>query len=113
MALDYGNGGSYTVRMAGPFGSGGGSSVKLTQITLPATAWKGGESPFSQVVEIDKVSVNSKVDLQPDVELLETLRDKDISLVAKNDAGVVTVYAIGEKPTADLTMQVSITEVVA
>jgi hypothetical protein len=112
MAQAYGNGGGFTVRMAGPVATGGTTS-KLADIVIPASGWKGGESPFSQVVEIDKVSVNSKVDLQPDVELLETLRDKDISLVAKNDAGVVTVYAIGEKPTADLTMQVSITEVVA
>lgn len=112
MVQTYGSGNGFTVRMKGPVATGG-TTCKKAVITIPAADWKGGESPFSQVVEIDKVSVNSKVDLQPDASLLETLRDKDISLVAENDAGVVTVYAIGEKPTADLTMQVSITEVVA
>lgn len=113
MALDYGNGGSYTARMAGPFGSGGGSSVKLTQITLPAAAWKGGESPYSQVVTVEGISVNSMVDLQPSVEQLEIFHDKDIAFTTENEGGVVTVYAIGDKPTNDYTIQATIMEVIA
>ncbi len=109
MALEYGTGGGITVSMAGPFG-GSATAVKLTEITLLAANWKGGESPYSQVVEVEGVSVNSKVDLQPSVEMLN---DKVIAFSTENDGGVVTVYAIGDKPTNDCTIQATIVEVVA
>lgn len=113
MALDYGTGGNYTVSMAGPFAGNGGSTVKLTEVTLLAANWKGGESPYSQVVAVEGVSVNSMVNLQPSVEQLEIFHDKDIAFTTENDGGVVTVYAIGDKPTNDYTIQATLVEVVA
>ena len=113
MAQQYGEGGSITVTMEGPFSGGGGSSARLTEINLLASEWKGGESPYSQVVAVDKVSVNSMVNLQPSVEQLEIFHDKDIAFTTENDGGVVTVYAIGDKPTNDYTIQATIMEVTA
>ena len=112
MALQYGSGSSISVAMEGPFG-GSGTAVKLTQITLPAANWKGAESPYSQVVAVDGVSVNSMVNLQPSVEQLEIFHDKDIAFSTENDGGVVTVYAIGDRPQNDYTIQATIMEVVA
>ena len=113
MALEYGTGGNISVQMAGPFAGGGGSSVKLTEIVLPAANWKGAASPYSQVVTVEGVSVNSMVDLQPSVEQLEIFHDKDIAFSTENDGGVVTVYAVGDRPTNDYTIQATIMEVVA
>ena len=112
MAQQYGAGGNMTVLLAGPFG-GSGTTAKLTEITLYASAWKGATSPFSQVVAVDDVSVNSMVNLQPSVEQLEIFHDKDIAFTTENDGGVVTVYAIGDRPTNDYTIQATIMEVVA
>ena len=112
MALNYGNAGTFSVQMAGPFGSAG-AAVKLTEISLPAANWKGAVSPYSQVVAVEGVSVNSMVDLQPSVEQLEIFHDKDIAFSTENDGGVVTVYAIGDKPTNDYTIQATILEVIA
>ena len=83
-----------------------------TEITLLASAWEGEESPYSQVVNIDGITENSQVDLTPSVEQLTIFRQKELALVTENEDGVVTVYAIGDKPTNDYTMQVTITEVV-
>ena len=113
MALQYGQGAGITVSMEGPFGGSGGAGAKLTEITLPAANWKGGESPYSQIVEVEGVSVNSMVNLQPSVEQLEIFHDKDIAFTTENDGGVVTVYAIGDKPTNDYIIQATIMEVVA
>ena len=113
MALQYGEGGGITVAMEGPFGGGGGAVVKLTQVTLPADNWKGAESPYSQVVEVEGVSVNSMVNLQPSVEQLEIFHEKDIAFSTENEAGVVTVYVIGDRPSNDYTIQATIMEVVA
>ena len=113
MAHQYGDSGSIYVQMAGPVGGSGGAMAKLTNITLLASAWKGAESPYSQVVDVDAVSVNSMVNLQPSVEQLEIFHDKDISFTTENDGGIVTVYVIGDKPQDDYIIQATILEVIA
>ena len=113
MAQQYGEGGNITVQMAGPYAGGGGTAVKLTSIALPASGWKGGESPYSQVVSVEGVSVKSMVNLQPSVEQLEIFHDKDIAFTTENDGGIVTVYAIGDKPLNDYIIQATIMEVTA
>lgn len=84
---------------------------RLSSITLSASAWTGADSLYSQVVTIDGVTEYSKVDLLPSVEQLAIFHNKDVAFVTENEDGVVTVFAIGEKPTNDYTMQVQITEV--
>ena len=92
-------------------GSGGGSTATIGEVRLLASSWRGTGSLYSQVVSINGVTVNSQVDLTPSVEQLVAFYEKDISFVTENDGGVVTVYAIGQKPTNDYTIQVTITEV--
>ena len=84
---------------------------RIGEVTLFASAWVGNESPYSQVVTIDGVTENSQVDLTPSVEQLEIFRKKELAFVTENEDGVVTVFAIGQKPQNDYTMQVTITEV--
>ena len=85
--------------------------AKVSEITLLASAWVGDDSPYSQVVTIEKATKNSKIDLQPSVEQLALFHDKDLAFVTENDDGVITVYAVGDRPTRDYTIQVTITEV--
>lgn len=113
MATQYGDSPSIlSVSMEGPFG-GSGSSVKVTNITIYADQWKGATSPYSQVITVEGVSVNSKVDFQPSAEQLESFGDLPVSLLVENNEGEVTVYAVGEKPKEDYTLQATITEVIA
>ena len=100
---------TYVSRNGG--GGAGGSSVTIGSVTLLAAAWKGNAAPYSQVVNIAGVTEYSQVDLNPSVEQLTVFHEKDLAFVTENDGGVVTVYAIGDKPLNDYTMQVSITEV--
>ena len=101
----YLNGGS------GGGGSGQGSSARVANIKLSANKWVGATSPYSQVVAIDGITEYSQVDLTPSPEQLVIFHDKDLAFVAVNEDGEVTVYAIGQKPENDYTMQVTITEV--
>ena len=88
------------------------ATTRLTSVTLNASAWISEEDLLhSQVVAIDGVTEHSKVDLQPSVEQLAIFHEKDIAFVAENDGGNVTVFAIGDKPTNDYTIQATITEV--
>ena len=84
----------------------------LTTISLPASKWKTeAESLHSQVVTIPGINPYYKVDLLPSAEQLAIFHNKDVAFVTENDDGVVTVYAIGDKPLLDYTMQAQITEV--
>ena len=85
----------------------------VTDITIRASAWKGTASPYSQVVSIAGVTAYTKVDLLPSVEQLAIFHNKDIAFVTENENGVVTVYAIGDKPANDYTIQAILTEVKA
>lgn len=87
--------------------------VKVSSVTLRANGWSGNASPYSQVVSIPGITENSMVDLTPSVEQLAVFHNKDLAFVTENVGGVVTVYAIGQKPTNDYTMPVAITEVKA
>lgn len=102
---------------AGEGGGGGGEpagspTTRIGEITLLASAWEGNEDPYSQVVRLPYVTPTTKIDLQPSVEQLAIFHDKDLAFVTENDNGIVTVYAIGDRPTNDYTMQVSMKEVI-
>lgn len=84
---------------------------RIATITLTSGAWTGSSNPWSQVITVNGVGVNSKIDLQPTAQQIVALQNADIALMAENNNGVVTVYALGGKPTVDYTMQVLITEV--
>ena len=90
---------------------GGASPTKLATVELKAAAWSGTNNLYSQVVAVDGVTERSQVVLAPSVEQLAIFYDKSIAFVTENESGVVTVYAIGQKPENDYTMQATITEV--
>lgn len=85
--------------------------AKIGEVTLLASAWVGEDNLYSQQVSIEGVTENSQVDLTPNIQQLAVFYNKDISFVTENDGGVVTVYVIGQRPTNDYTIQVTITEV--
>ena len=87
------------------------SPASIATISLPASAWVGSGNLYSQVVNVPGATESSQVDLTPSVEQLAIFYDKSIAFVAENEDGVVTVYAIGQKPENDYTIQATITEV--
>ena len=82
-------------------------------VTLKAADWLGDTSPYAQVVALGDVTSRTKVDLQPTDEQLNTLYAMALGFFAVNEDGVVTVYAVGNKPTEDFVIQVTLTEVEA
>ena len=88
------------------------ASSRVTTITLDANNWSGEVNPWSQVVTVKGATDNTKIDLQPTAIQIINLQDSEIALTTENNGGIVTVYALGNKPTVDYTMQVTLTEVV-
>lgn len=85
--------------------------VPASSITLLASAWVGDGESYSQVVAVPGATAYTKVDLLPSSEQLAEFHHKVLAFVAENNGGVVTVYAIGDKPTGDHTIQITKTEV--
>lgn len=90
----------------------GGSSARISEVKLTSNGWQGETSPYSQIVNIEGVTPYSQVDLTPNIEQLAIFYQKDLAFVTENENGVVTVYALGDKPKNDYTIQVTITEVI-
>ena len=92
---------------------------QLPAITTKATVtlstnWTGDASPYTQSVTISGTTANSKVDLQPDATAIAQMADDGtVALYIANDNGTLTAYAVGEKPTVELTVQATVTEVSA
>lgn len=88
------------------------ATARIGNVELLADKWVGTSSPYSQVVTVDGATENSQVDLTPSVEQLAIFHHKDLAFVTENEDGIVTVYAIGQKPENDYVIQVTITEVI-
>lgn len=88
------------------------SAPKLTTVSLPTSSWVGKKSPWSQEVTVNGVTANSRLELCPTAEQIVDLQASEITLMLQNDSGTVTAWAINNKPTSDLTLQVLITEVI-
>lgn len=96
---------------AGQGGGGTGGTAIIGIVELLADRWEGSGNLYSQIVAVEGATENSQVDLTPSVEQLVVFYEKDLTFVTENEGGVVTVYAIGQKPANDYTIQVTITEV--
>jgi hypothetical protein len=108
--MEYGYGGGISVTMDGPFGGSGASGAKLVNISAPMANWKGGESPFSQVVPVDGITVASKLDVQLSEEQITHFKNTSIAFQAVNNTGTITLYAYGSVPDVDMEVQATITE---
>lgn len=87
------------------------SLIPKDSITLLASAWNGGSGSYYQTVAVGGITSRTKIDLQPTPEQLEEFRYKDLAFVAENNGGVIIVYAIGDKPLMNHTIQITKTEV--
>jgi hypothetical protein len=88
-----------------------GTSIRIADVTLLASAWEGSDRLWHQVVTIEGTTEYSQVDLTPSAEQLTIFHEKDIAFTTENEDGIVTVFAIGDKPSNDYVIQATITEV--
>lgn len=84
---------------------------KLT-LTLTAASWTGSESPYTQGVTITGGTATSQADIQADATAIQQMLDDGTNAIyIANNNGTFTAYAVGEKPTADLSIQVTVYDV--
>ena len=93
-------------------GSSGGTVTKVVDIVLQTDSWYSYEGMWSQIVEVAEASKFSKIDLQPSAEQNLLLQSLGTTMTVENASGVITVYAVGDKPTTEITIQATLTEII-
>lgn len=88
------------------------ATIRSTTITVVQNQWQKGEGNiWYQVVPVNTVTPNTKVDLQPTAEQVLAMQEGGITLMTGNNNGVVTLYGVGGVPMDPWTIQVLLTEV--
>ena len=82
----------------------------IRSVTLSAGGWSGSSSPYSQHIAIAGVDGNCKIELLPNKEVVMQLFSAGVALGAENNNGTIVVYALGNRPSTDITMQVAISK---
>ena len=78
-------------------------------LTLAAANWTGSASPYTQGVTITGGTATSQADIQADATAIQKMLDDGTNAIyIANNNGTFTAYAVGEKPTADLSVQVTV-----
>lgn len=91
-------------------GIGAEPMIRKREVVLSASDWDNKTIP-SQTVSLE-VNENDKIDIQPDGNVINAmLNDGVVAIYFGNESGVVTAYSVGAKPTTDLTVQVTLSEV--
>lgn len=90
------------------------TALKPRKVTISMTAasWTGSASPYTQGVTITGGTATSQADIQADATAIQQMLDDGTNAIyIANNNGTFTAYAVGEKPTADLIVQVTVYEV--
>lgn len=80
--------------------------------TLMASNWLGTASPYTQRVTITGGKATSQVNVQGDATAIQQMLDDGTNAIyIANNNGIFTAYAVGGKPTANLSIQMTVYDV--
>lgn len=80
--------------------------------TLTASGWSGTTSPYTQRVTVTGGKATSQVNVQGDATAIQQMLDDGTNAIyIANNNGTFTAYAVGGKPTANLSIQMTVYDV--
>lgn len=83
---------------------------RVVTVELAETWTQDAEGKYSQVIALDNITAYSRLDLQPDANMLAEFKQLGLVFVTENNSGVITVYSVGNMPLKAYTMQATIVE---
>ena len=92
------------------------TDTKPSKLSISLSDTWIGEDPYTQTVTVTgyTITANSKVDLQPDANgIAQLIEDGVQALYIANNNGTLTAYSVGAEISTAMTIQCTVTEVVA
>lgn len=90
----------------------GKATVEKLSLTLAVAGWVADGDDWKQPVTIAGGAAGKQVDLESDKTVIKQMLDDGTNAIyIANNNGTFTAYAVGEKPTADLIVQVTVYDV--
>lgn len=90
---------------------------RVTTITLDVSEWlevtcetDPNLGYYKQPIYLDGITAHSRLDLQPDADMLAEFQSLNLVFVTENKDGVISVYSVGDMPFKSYTMQATIVE---
>ena len=90
---------------------------RVVTITLDVDQWVEITSEsdpnfgyYGQTVMLDDITNQSRLDLQPNADMLAEFQNLNVVFVTENNNGTIFVYSVGDMPLKSYTMQASIVE---
>lgn len=78
--------------------------IEVTSETDPNLGYYG------QAITLEGITVHSRLDLQPNADMLAEFKRLGVTFVTENKGGAITVYSVGKMPLNSYTMQATIVE---
>lgn len=102
----------------GPIGETGATGAQgepggfyYTVVELTAALWSNEASPYTMTLDVPYVTSESCVNICPSYDNIAAGISEGYTLAVVNNNGIVTFYAIGNKPVSNISLQVQISEV--
>ena len=90
---------------------------RVVTVTLSASKWTEVTSEinsnlryYSQTVSLDGITSQSRLDLQPNADMIAEFKQLGLVFVTKNKGGIITVCSVGNMPLKSYAMQATIIE---
>ena len=83
---------------------------RIVTIELSATWNQDADGKYSQTLVLSDITQNSRLDLQPTVDMIAELKHLGVIFVTENHGGTIIVYSVGNMPQKAYTMQATIVE---
>lgn len=95
------------------FGIPSGSGGNKASVTIASSSWAGnGPYTYTPTISGYSVTANTMADLRTDHATIDSLAGDGVQLIyAYNNAGTITVYAVGAKPTTNITVDIVLYEI--
>lgn len=86
--------------------------VILKDITIQSSSWNEDSDLFKAPLSIEGLTAKTKVDINTTAEIVKTMMENGIyAIYIENDNGTASAVAVGDKPTKNITLSVSLMEV--
>ena len=83
---------------------------RVITVSLSETWNTDAEGKYSQTLALDNITKYSRLDLQPNANMLAEFKQLGLVFVTENNGGTITVYSVGNVPSQSYTMQATIVE---